>query len=485
MSSNSIKIFITTDSHLGYKEKDETLSNDAFVNLENAFQLAEHFDCDLLLHSGDLFHTATPSHWSVNKALKLFSQYCLGSKQLEIKNVSPEYNACELQLNIDKQSSINIKLPVFCIHGNHDPPVYMHNEKFGVMDILTNAGLINDIGKITSFDKFAIKPVILKKKDQYVCLYGLGYIHDEKVNKLFLHRNIHFEPPPKDLERKVFCILLLHQNRYRIKSAVKPEQCFENQNIPDFINFVVWGHEHECELSEVKLNSQTRILQPGSSVITSLKLHESMPKNHFILELKQNRYRLHRLPISTARIFIYDEIESDNVVESDTVHEKIQILVAKAEEKTKARNNDYIAQMNICCEKLNVNKTFHPALQERLPLLRLRIFAPGMKVSFSELQHRFAQSVANPDTLVLYSLKRKSSALPSAKSETKSENEQGDDPLGLLNVNLSCLCLQELNLQVKSVINGAPSTILENYIDQKYNSIFYNKNNIAAQNNSI
>ncbi|XP_075591205.1 double-strand break repair protein MRE11-like [Dermatophagoides farinae] len=256
MSSNSIKIFITTDSHLGYKEKDETLSNDAFVNLENAFQLAEHFDCDLLLHSGDLFHTATPSHWSVNKALKLFSQYCLGSKQLEIKN-----------------------------------------------------------------------PVILKKKDQYVCLYGLGYIHDEKVNKLFLHRNIHFEPPPKDLERKVFCILLLHQNRYRIKSAVKPEQCFENQNIPDFINFVVWGHEHECELSEVKLNSQTRILQPGSSVITSLKLHESMPKNHFILELKQNRYRLHRLPISTARIFIYDEIESDNVVESDTVHEKIQILL--------------------------------------------------------------------------------------------------------------------------------------------------------------
>lgn len=58
-----------------------------------------------------------------------------------------------------------------------------------------------------------------------------------------------------------FNIFVLHQNR-----AMHSQNSYVPENLlPEFINLVVWGHEHECliEPQQSKLNPNVRIMQPG------------------------------------------------------------------------------------------------------------------------------------------------------------------------------------------------------------------------------
>ena len=64
-----MKILITTDNHLGYKEKDSVLENDSFTNFDEALSLAVNENVDFIFLAGDLFHIPNPS-------LSTFSQAC-------------------------------------------------------------------------------------------------------------------------------------------------------------------------------------------------------------------------------------------------------------------------------------------------------------------------------------------------------------------------------------------------------------------------
>lgn len=68
-------------------------------------------------------------------------------------------------------------------------------------------------------------------------------------------------------------ILLLNRSKHGATNYI-PEQFLD-----DFINLVVWGHEHECKIAPFK-NEQQRfyISQPGSSVVTSLSPGEAVKK---------------------------------------------------------------------------------------------------------------------------------------------------------------------------------------------------------------
>ena len=53
-----------------------------------------------------------------------------------------------------------------------------------------------------------------------------------------------------------------------------PEQFLDN-----FIDLVIWGHEHECLIDPVWNGSQNFFIsQPGSSIATSLSPGEAVPK---------------------------------------------------------------------------------------------------------------------------------------------------------------------------------------------------------------
>lgn len=51
------------------------------------------------------------------------------------------------------------------------------------------------------------------------------------------------------------------------------------QFLDDFLDLVVWGHEHECKIAPVRNEQQLfYVTQPGSSVITSLSPGEAVKK---------------------------------------------------------------------------------------------------------------------------------------------------------------------------------------------------------------
>lgn len=51
--------------------------------------------------------------------------------------------------------------------------------------------------------------------------------------------------------------------------------------IPEWMDLVIWGHEHECSIHPIEAaygTNDLRIIQPGSSVATSLVEGEAVPK---------------------------------------------------------------------------------------------------------------------------------------------------------------------------------------------------------------
>ena len=51
------------------------------------------------------------------------------------------------------------------------------------------------------------------------------------------------------------------------------------QFLDDFIDLVIWGHEHECKIGPTKNEQQLfYVSQPGSSVVTSLSPGEAVKK---------------------------------------------------------------------------------------------------------------------------------------------------------------------------------------------------------------
>ena len=65
-----------------------------------------------------------------------------------------------------------------------------------------------------------------------------------------------------------------------------PKSAISEQFLPRFLDFVVWGHEHECKADpEEAAGMGFHITQPGSSIATSLIEGESKPKHVLMLEV--------------------------------------------------------------------------------------------------------------------------------------------------------------------------------------------------------
>jgi DNA repair exonuclease SbcCD nuclease subunit len=136
--------------------------------------------------------------------------------------------------------NLNVGIPVFSIHGNHDDPQgaglvspyfslsltlaallngRVQEGALCALDVLSVSGLVNYMGKIDlavgdvdAKDKgIAVKPVLLRKGRTRLGLYGIGNVKDQRMHfelrssrvKLFM---------PRD-RKEWFNIMLVHQNR--------------------------------------------------------------------------------------------------------------------------------------------------------------------------------------------------------------------------------------------------------------------------------
>lgn len=307
MADSTFVFLITTDNHLGFMEKDPRRGPDSFVTFEECLRAARvRHNVDAMLLGGDLFHENKPSLNTLTRSMNLFSKYVLGDKDIPFRLLSdPKVNFPKhpSPLANFQNPNLNVALPVFTIYGNHDDPV----GGYSAIDILSSAGLVNFFGHVENSDDIVVRPILLQKGTTKVAIYGMGNVRDERLHRCFKQHKVRFLKPKSDEEGGWFNILILHQNR-GVRSNVTKAGIEESMLKGFDMDLVIWGNEHE-QLMGPQQSEGYEIIQPGSTVLTSLGPSESNPKMYGVLEVRGNGYRLTPYPLQSLRPVVRRTVE--------------------------------------------------------------------------------------------------------------------------------------------------------------------------------
>jgi double-strand break repair protein MRE11 len=131
--------------------------------------------------------------------------------------------------------------------------------------MLSAAGMINYFGKYTNLENdIAMVPLLISKGDTKVAIYGLGALKDKLACRLFRTEKVEFHKPGPDIPKEWFNIMVVHQNR----SAHTKDECLQENYLPDWMDLIFWGHEHECRIKpEFNDNKNFYVTQPGNTLI--------------------------------------------------------------------------------------------------------------------------------------------------------------------------------------------------------------------------
>lgn len=229
---------------------------------------------------------------------------CLGDKPCELEmlsDASENFQGAFNHVNYE-DLDINVAIPVFSIHGNHDDP--SGEGHLAALDLLQVSGLVNYYGRTPESDNIQIKPVLLQKGRTKLALYGMSNVRDERLFRTFRDGKVKFFQPATQKD-DWFNLMSVHQNHHAYTETGYLPETF----LPDFLDLVIWGHEHEC-LINPRLNPETKfhVMQPGSSVATSLMPGEAVAKHVAILSITGREFKCEPIRLKTVRPFVMREI---------------------------------------------------------------------------------------------------------------------------------------------------------------------------------
>lgn len=258
----------------------------------------------MILLAGDLFHDNKPSRKSMYQVMRSLRKNCLGEKPCELEwlsDASDIFDGAFNHVNYE-DPDINVAIPVFSIHGNHDDPT--GDGHYCSLDLLQVSGLLNYYGRIPESDKIEVKPCLLQKGQTKLALYGLSNVRDERLFRTFRDGNVKFFSPGQQ-KKDWFNIMAVHQNHH----AHSETNYLPENFLPEFLDLVVWGHEHEC-LIDPRLNPEMNfhVMQPGSSVATSLVPGEAVPKHVAIVSVTGKKFTVEKHRIKSVRPFVTQEL---------------------------------------------------------------------------------------------------------------------------------------------------------------------------------
>lgn len=304
VDAETIRILISTDNHVGYNERDPIRGDDSWKSFHEVMCVAKEQDVDMVLLAGDLFHENKPSRKSMYQVMRSIRMNCLGDKPCElemISDASENFQGAFNHVNYE-DLDINVAIPIFSIHGNHDDP--SGEGHLAALDILQVSGLINYYGRTPESDNIQIKPVLLQKGRTKLALYGMSNVRDERLFRTFRDGKVKFYQPSIQ-KNDWFNLMSVHQNHHAYtETGYLPENF-----LPEFIDLVIWGHEHEC-LIDPRLNPETNfhVMQPGSSVATSLCPGEAVSKHVSILSVTGHDFKSEPVRLKSVRPFAMREI---------------------------------------------------------------------------------------------------------------------------------------------------------------------------------
>ncbi|PIK46426.1 putative double-strand break repair protein MRE11A [Apostichopus japonicus] len=378
-------ITIATDCHLGYMEKDSVRTDDSLNTFEEIYSMRRK-------RRRDLYHDNKPSRKSLHCSMALLRQYCMGTirSSLNFSVIQALTSRQILFCRITADPNMNVDMPVFSIHGNHDDPAGLGN--LCALDVLSIAGLVNYFGKSPSLEDVKISPILLRKGRTKLALYGLGSIRDERLHRMFLQGKVSMLQP-KENRDSWFNLFVIHQNRAKHgEHNYIPEQ-FLNE----FIDLVVWGHEHECLVDPVWNPTQNFFIsQPGSSIATSLSHGEAVKKHVALLQVRNKEMKCTKIPLETVRQFYIEDVcLLDTDLDPADVHAE-----KKVEKYCAAKIEELISKA--------VDEHSGNPKQPKLPLVRLRVDYSGGFSTFNvnRFGQQFSNKVANPKDLILFNKKK-------------------------------------------------------------------------------
>ncbi|KAF5908997.1 double-strand break repair protein MRE11 isoform X1, partial [Clarias magur] len=394
---DTFKILVATDIHLGYLEKDAVRGNDTFLTFDEIMKCAKQNDVDLVLLGGDLFHDNKPSRKALHSCMEVMRRYCMGDKPILFEIISDQavnFGNSKFPWVNYQDENLNVSIPIFSIHGNHDDPTGA--DGLCALDVLSCAGLLNHFGHGRSVEKVEISPVLLQKGSTKIALYGLGSIPDERLYRMFVNNQVTMLRPRED-ENAWFNLFVIHQNRSKHGATnYIPEQFLD-----DFLDLVIWGHEHECKIAPVRNEQQLfYITQPGSSVVTSLSPGEAVKKHIGLLRVKGRKMNLQKIPLHTVRQFyIQDVVLSDH---SDLFSPEIPNVMQKVQAFCQQKVEEML-------EEAERERLGNPLTPDK-PLIRLRVDYSGGFESFNTMRfsQKFVDRVANPKDILHFTRHRES-----------------------------------------------------------------------------
>ena len=85
-----MKILVTTDTHMGFMERDPIRGDDSFETFEEILKIGKDNKVDFVLHCGDIFEKNKPSRKTLFRAMDLFRKYTLGDDPVQFQVVSDQ-----------------------------------------------------------------------------------------------------------------------------------------------------------------------------------------------------------------------------------------------------------------------------------------------------------------------------------------------------------------------------------------------------------
>lgn len=359
----------------------------------------------MVLLAGDLFHDNKPSRKSLYQVMRTLRQNCLGMKPCPLEFLSDAATVFEgafPHVNYE-DPDINISIPVFSIHGNHDDPSGDGN--LCSLDLLQACGLLNYYGRVAEADNIEARPILLQKGETKLALFGLSNVRDERMFRTFRDHKVKWFRPNAE-SGEWFNLLAVHQNHHaHTATSYLPENV-----LPDWMNLVVWGHEHECLIDPTK-NPETgfHVMQPGSSVATSLVPGEAVQKHVAIVSVTGKDFKTEKIPLKSVRPFVTREI----ILNQDKRFKGLDKKKDNRQEVTR-RLMEVVEEM---IEEANTEwesiQTDQEALDERpLPLIRLKVEYTAPEGGLFECENpqrfsnRFVGKVANTNDVVYFYRKK-------------------------------------------------------------------------------
>nr|XP_040054239.1 double-strand break repair protein MRE11 isoform X2 [Gasterosteus aculeatus aculeatus] len=392
---DTFKILIATDIHLGYLEKDAIRGNDSYNTLDEILKCAKTNEVDFILLGGDLFHENKPSRRCLHNCITMLRKYCMGDTPIQFDIVSDQtvnFNTSKFPWVNYQDENLNISIPAFSIHGNHDDPTGA--EGLCALDLLSASGLLNHFGHSQSVESIEISPILMQKGNTKLALFGLGSIPDERLYRMFVNNQVTMLRPKEDQD-EWFNLFAIHQNR----SKHGPTNYIPEQFLDDFLDLVVWGHEHECLITPSRNEQQLfYVIQPGSSVATSLSPGEATKKHIGLLRVKGRKMNLQKIPLKTVRqFFIQDVVLGDYP----------DLFTPDTPQVTKKVENLCYAKVTEMLEEAERERLGCPLTPEK-PLIRLRVDYSGGFDTFhtSRFSQKFVERVANPKDIIHFLRRR-------------------------------------------------------------------------------